>query len=166
MRVLLPIDVEPYIGAQFDFINSYNLPEGSEVKVLHVLHSLVIERAMVSSQVYIEQIMKDARKLAQKMSDELVERLKEECPQLKIDDQIREGDAIDEIIKCATEWDADMIVMGSHGRQGIGRVILGSVAYSVLAKAPCRTVILGVPEKFHSKDCTDDSSRVEIELKN
>ena len=166
MRVILPIDVEPYIGAQFDFVSSYNWPEDTEIKVMHVLHSLMIERTMVSSQIYIEQIMKDARKLAQKMALEMVERFKKECPHLKVHDEIREGDAINEIIRSATEWNADMIVMGSHGRQGIGRVILGSVAYSVLAKAPCKTIILGVPQHKHGKDCSHESSKVEIKLQN
>ena len=164
MKVIVPIDVEPYINAQYEFIKSYNWPEKTEITVVHVLHSLMIERTMVSSQVYIEQIMQDARKLAEKMSTDFVAKIKESCPDLEVWQEIREGDAINEILECAKERSANMIVMGSHGRQGVGRVILGSVAYSVLAKAPCQTVILGVPE-YKEGSGNSMSSSVELTLK-
>lgn len=164
MKVIVPIDVEPYISAQSEFIESYNWPENTEIVVVHVLHSLMVERTMLSSQVYIEQIMKDAKKLAEKMTTEFVVALKSKCPNLKVWQELREGDAIKEILKCAKEREAGMIVMGSHGRQGVGRVVLGSVAYSVLAKAPCRTIILGVPERKDFGGNTAFDSKVEITL--
>ncbi len=154
MRVLLPIAEEPYTEAQVDFVGSYRWPEGTEVRVLHVMHSVMIERSMVSSQIYIDQIMKDARKLADKAAEETMAKIKKTCPELKVSKELKEGDAIREIIAFAEEWKANMIVMGSHGREGIGRVVLGSVAYSVLAKAPCKTIILGLP---HIEKEYDDS---------
>jgi nucleotide-binding universal stress UspA family protein len=46
-----------------------------------------------------------------------------------------EGDPGDEIIKAAKDWPADMIVIGSHGRHGLDRVLLGSVAEAVMRRA-------------------------------
>ena len=42
-----------------------------------------------------------------------------------------------EIIRYAREHDADLIVMGTHGRSGLAHVLLGSVAERVVRKAPC-----------------------------
>jgi nucleotide-binding universal stress UspA family protein len=50
---------------------------------------------------------------------------------------LREGRPAEEIVKCATESGADLIVMGTHGRSGFERLMLGSVAEAVVRRAPC-----------------------------
>jgi nucleotide-binding universal stress UspA family protein len=55
---------------------------------------------------------------------------------------LREGDPAHEIIAAAREWDADLIVLGSHGRSGLARVMLGSTAESVVRHAPCPVVVV------------------------
>jgi nucleotide-binding universal stress UspA family protein len=50
---------------------------------------------------------------------------------------LRTGDARDMIVHTASEVGADLIVMGTHGRRGIGRALLGSVTESVVRTAPC-----------------------------
>lgn len=54
----------------------------------------------------------------------------------------RVGKPAEEIVRAAREWPADMIVIGSHGRGGIGRVLLGSVAESVARHAPCPVLVV------------------------
>lgn len=51
-----------------------------------------------------------------------------------------------EIVKTANEWPADLIVIGSHGRQGIERVLLGSVAEAVGRHAHCSVLVVRTPE--------------------
>lgn len=50
-----------------------------------------------------------------------------------------------EIVKAATEWPADLVVIGSHARQGITRALIGSVAEAVTRHAPCPVLV--VPPK-------------------
>ena len=52
------------------------------------------------------------------------------------------GHAADVINKIAKAWADDLIVMGSHGRGGLGRVVLGSVSESVVRHAPCPVLIV------------------------
>ncbi|MGD0189143.1 MAG: universal stress protein [Rhizomicrobium sp.] len=54
------------------------------------------------------------------------------------------GDPATEIVKAAKEWPADVIVMGSHGREGVARVVLGSVAESVIRQAPCPVLVVRI----------------------
>ena len=53
-----------------------------------------------------------------------------------------EGDPVASIIGRATAWPADLIVMGTHGRSGFDRLLLGSVAEKVLRRAPCPVLIV------------------------
>jgi nucleotide-binding universal stress UspA family protein len=52
------------------------------------------------------------------------------------------GDPATEIVKAAREWPADVIVLGSHGRAGVSRVLLGSVAEAVTRHAPCPVLVV------------------------
>jgi nucleotide-binding universal stress UspA family protein len=56
---------------------------------------------------------------------------------------VKRGDTVASILELAHESDADVIVMGTHGRSGVKRWVLGSVLDGVLRKAPCP--ILAVP---------------------
>lgn len=55
------------------------------------------------------------------------------------------GDPVGTIVEHAVTWPADLIVMGTHGRTGLNRLLLGSVAEKVLRKAPCP--VLTVPPR-------------------
>jgi nucleotide-binding universal stress UspA family protein len=55
---------------------------------------------------------------------------------------LREGKPADEILAAAREWEADLIVIGTHGRSGISRLILGSTAESVVRYAACPVLVI------------------------
>lgn len=57
------------------------------------------------------------------------------------------GHPAERIVALATEVDADTIVLGTHGRTGLRRIVLGSVAEEVLRRAPC-TVLVVRPRDF------------------
>lgn len=73
---------------------------------------------------------------------ELTEFLLAEVPQAPITPCVRTGDPAHEIVAAAREWGADLIVVGTHGRRGIGRMFLGSVAETVLRHAPCAVLVI------------------------
>jgi nucleotide-binding universal stress UspA family protein len=54
---------------------------------------------------------------------------------------VRFGDPRSAIVDCATEWHADLIVLGSHGKRGLSRM-LSSVSDSVARRAPCSVEII------------------------
>lgn len=61
---------------------------------------------------------------------------------LSADSERREGDAAAEILAAAKASDADLIVMGTHGRTGLARLVVGSVARNVLQHATCSVLVL------------------------
>jgi nucleotide-binding universal stress UspA family protein len=54
-----------------------------------------------------------------------------------IETVLRTGDARDAVVDVAREIGADLIVMGTHGRRGVRRALIGSIAESVVRTAPC-----------------------------
>jgi nucleotide-binding universal stress UspA family protein len=56
-----------------------------------------------------------------------------------------EGDPASEIVRYARESGSDMIVMGTHGRTGMDRILMGSVAEKVLREARCSVMVVKLP---------------------
>jgi len=69
----------------------------------------------------------------------------ETAPAVPIDVVTREGDASGEIVAHAKDMHADLLVIGTHGRSGFERLILGSVTEKVLRRAACP--VLSVPPR-------------------
>lgn len=75
-----------------------------------------------------------------------LEKLREQSAQAGLDESVEtrfaQGDPASEIVRSAEEAGCDLIVMGSHGRTGLRRLLMGSVAESVCRRAPCLTLIV------------------------
>jgi universal stress protein A len=55
---------------------------------------------------------------------------------------LRVGNPGHEIVKVVNEWPADLVVIGSHGRGGVARAVLGSVAEYVMRHASCPVLVV------------------------
>lgn len=80
---------------------------------------------------------------AQRLLTALRQRL---SPQPPVVEFIPVGTPSQEIVKAAEEWSADLLVIGSHGRRGAQRALLGSVAETVMRHAPCPLVVVRAKE--------------------
>lgn len=69
----------------------------------------------------------------------------EECAGLEIEDVIVHGDPAAEIVRVADERQVDLIVISSHGRTGLGRIIFGSTAEAVVRHAHCPVLVVKPP---------------------
>ncbi|MBV9960424.1 MAG: universal stress protein [Acidobacteria bacterium] len=65
-----------------------------------------------------------------------------ECEGLLVEEVIVHGDAAAEIVRVAQERQVDLIVIASHGRTGLGRILFGSTAESVVRHAPCPVLVV------------------------
>jgi nucleotide-binding universal stress UspA family protein len=70
-----------------------------------------------------------------------------EGPDLKypVETWFSRGEAPDEIVRVADEIGCDLIVLGTHGRTGLGRLLMGNTAESVLPEASCPVIIVKSP---------------------
>jgi universal stress protein A len=73
---------------------------------------------------------------------------------VKYDHRYLMGSPPNEILQFAGEQGVDLIVMGSHGRKGISRLLMGSVAEAVMRKATCPVLIVKQPTNAVPGDAT------------
>ncbi|WP_435005454.1 universal stress protein [Tundrisphaera lichenicola] len=66
--------------------------------------------------------------------------------------RLEEGDPVDEILRVADEVECDLIVMGTHGRSGLGRLLTGGVTEAVVRRARCPVLTFRGPESAESWD--------------
>lgn len=114
--------------------------EGAELAVCHVLPEPQLRT------LFPEEHERDVQALATlepRMSAALraqVERLQSQ-PALPLTVFVEQGSAYAELVECAEEWRADLIVVGNHGRAELKHLFLGSVAEKVARHAPCTALI-------------------------
>lgn len=150
MKVLLAIDDSKYSEAATQAVLR-EAPKDAEVSVLHVVEPIP---ATVGDEtrVYITDI--GGMRLAQlKQAETLVARAAEVLRPagFKVTTFVEEGDPIAKIIDRATALKVDLIVLGSHGRKGFDRLLLGSVSDGVASHAPCTVEIVRLPEERYAK---------------
>jgi nucleotide-binding universal stress UspA family protein len=104
--------------------------------LVHVMPPVIpiVGDGYVSPQVW-EDVERTARAYAQKQIDKLIARARQAGVRAK--SVLLEGVPADRIVRTAKGQRADVIVMGTHGRSGLAKLFLGSVAERVVATAPC-----------------------------
>src|SRR5262249_49102175 len=69
--------------------------------------------------------------------EQMQHRFQASAPDLPVECRVLQGEAAERIVDAAREAQCDLIVMGTHGRTGLGRALMGSVAEKVMRAAPC-----------------------------
>src|SRR4051794_16783690 len=131
--ILLPTDFSEASAAAFQLACSLARDHGSRIIALHVV-PLPVAPYDMGGWVAIE---------PEGYRDELLARLRSvrpAVPEVPVEYGLADGDPPAEIVRIAGETPCDLIVMGTHGRRGLTRLVLGSVAEEVLRKAPCPVV--------------------------
>jgi nucleotide-binding universal stress UspA family protein len=77
---------------------------------------------------------------------------------IRTERRYEEGEPVAEILLTAKECGADLIVMGTHGRTGLARLLMGSVADQVVRRAECPVVTVKVP--FVKEEATNHAVAV------
>jgi len=143
MKVLLAIDGSSFSQEATRTVAQQMRPEQSEVLVLEIVEPLVFSTPPQMAPGYAPEMterLRDQLAEAQHAVKDAAETLRAGGFRVKtrvVEAEIRAG-----ILDTASEWQADLIVLGSHGRKGFSRFMLGSVAESVARHAPCSVLIV------------------------
>ena len=136
-KILCPTVFSDRSQPAFELACSLARDYGAELVVLHVAQLPLL---MPMEGVLVPTPVDEAE-----ASREQLETIHADDPQVKLIHRLAEGNAADEILAAASDLPADLIVMGSHGRSGLSRVLMGSVAEEVMRKSPCPVLTVKTP---------------------
>lgn len=157
MRVLIAHDESIYSESAVDDLAYAGLPRHTEAIILSV-----VERKLVSSPPsslalfgvsaasaaallpdYEQRILDQSRAQAVKVIEDI------ECkfPSWKVSAEVGIGSPIIQILTRSEEWMSDLIVLGSHSRSALGRLLLGSVSQDVIKHAHCSVRVGRSPDR-------------------
>jgi nucleotide-binding universal stress UspA family protein len=141
MKILLAVDGSAPSQDAVQEVAKRPWPSGSTVRVLSVIQPYTppaTEFVMASA------TLEDIRRQQIAEADRLTARTAEvvKAADLSVETAVREGDPRVAIVDEADEWGADLIVVGSHGRTGVKRWLLGSVAGAIVSHAPCSVEVV------------------------
>lgn len=114
-------------------------PLDTTMRVLHVVEPITIAVSPQMAAGYapeLEARLKDARALVERAANTLG------GSGFKVATEVRQGDIREMIIESAKDWNAELIVVGSHGQKRLPRLLLGSVAEAVARHAPCSVEVV------------------------
>lgn len=136
--ILHPTDFSATSRAALDVARTLAGDLGAQLILLHVVPLAILmdgsAAAEIDPQLYWDTLEQIRRTL--------------DGPDLKYPVEVRvsRGFEQEEICRMAVEVASDLIVMGTHGRTGLGRLLMGSIAEFVLSKADCPVMVVRVPQ--------------------
>jgi nucleotide-binding universal stress UspA family protein len=144
MNILLAIDDSKYSEAATEAVMARMWPSNTSFKVVSVLDESESPRSN-QAEPNFPTPASGSQEAVKKVVAGVTTRLKEKFPDADIDEQILFGNPKESLLDCAANWPADLIAVGTHGRRGLTRILLGSVSQSLLLYGQCSTLIVRLP---------------------
>ncbi len=146
MKVLLAIDDSSFSEAALHAVITQFRPNQTEVQVTHVMEVVLLVPSMVPGPnltpdfaVMRQEAVAQAKAVVERAAAKL------KSAGFTVTTDVEEGEPRARIVEQAKTWGADLIVIGSHGRKGLQRFLMGSVSESVARHAHCSVQIVRIP---------------------
>lgn len=143
MKVLVAVDDTYFADLAVSTLRAQMIKEGTEIRLLHVIGPFPADLALAMGTVELPDFTAARRKLrteAEEILKQAAEKLR--SAGFNASYALDEGDPKSAILSQAEAWSADLVVVGSHGRKGLGRFLMGSVSEAVARYARCSVEIV------------------------
>jgi len=145
MKILLGVDESPHSTAAIDFLKRLPWPKDTQVTLV----SAVRPPLAAYSEVYVpgSTLSEELTQQEIRHHEALAARAAEQLQRAGFETRVRvvSGDPREVLISEARTLGADVIVVGSHGRSGLKKLLLGSVASHIVTHAPCSAIVVKLP---------------------
>ena len=146
-RILVPIDGSPTSNRSLEEAIALARDQSARLCLLHVVDELVVTQGFEGVAYIPESYMDDFMDALRKDGKKLLARAEARARRrrVKVETALLEtvGHRVAELIlKHAKKWRADVIVLGTHGRRGLSRLLMGSDAEMVVREAPVPVLLV------------------------
>lgn len=143
--ILLPTDFSDCASFALPYAAGIARATGASLLCLHVVETAVpaVGYAGMSEPLPIGDLSEQLEDSAERELPKIA--AGEACAGLNVEEEIVHGDAATEIVRVAKERGVDLIVVSSHGRTGLGRILFGSTAEAVVRHATCPVLVVKPP---------------------
>jgi nucleotide-binding universal stress UspA family protein len=124
-RIVVPLDGSELAEVALPYAEGFAGKLGAEVVLIHVYES-ADEKHRRIHELYLQKIAEDTKRGVKKY-------LKKGQGEVKVRSAVMAGHSAEQIVDYADKEDADLIIIATHGRSGIRRWVLGSVAAKVVS---------------------------------
>ena len=145
MNVLVTIDNSPESKTAVSLLQSMQLPANSSLFLLHVIEpKRWAEGIEGKSMIHLRSILSSAKSKEVDKAWEFINKAAEGVrkPKLNVTPLLQDGIPGSEILAAIDKYQIDLVVLGTRGRTGLKRFLLGSVSEWVLTEAPCSVLIV------------------------
>ena len=137
-KILCPVDFSDLSNAAIEYASTLAKESDALLILLHVeAHPLAYGTSFAGYGRTKEETEENTRRLHQ---------IRPSAPDVAYEHWIFSGDPAETIVKLAKDEEIDLIVIGTHGRGGLTRLLMGSVAEVVVRKAHCPVLAVKQPE--------------------
>ena len=150
MRILITTDGSDFSKAAVEKCCQMVVrPEDTAIKIVSVYELTLPLDVFPTPTDFSERLENSAREQAEEFAEQAAAIIREYFPDSDIDLtlQIVVGAPEQILIEEAKEWNADLVVVGSHGRGFWGRMLLGSTTDALVHHAPCSVLVVRKPNK-------------------
>lgn len=144
-NILFPTDFSKGARAAMDYAISLARDYDARLMLLYVIQDISIAEWYTPSSISATDLVEDMEKGAYKEMDRWAAEAEAEVK--NVEKIVVRGVPFVEIIKTAKEKNADLIVIGTHGRTGIDHMLFGSTAEKVVRKSPCPVLTVRIAGK-------------------
>lgn len=147
-KILAPIDGSPTSNAGLDEAIRLAGDQGAALQLFHLVDEFIVVAGADGPALYAGELIESLRQEGKRIVDkaEATARRKGVTPESIMIESFG-GKAADAIVKQAKKWGADLIVLGTHGRRGIKRLVMGSDAEEVIRTATVPVLLVRSKEK-------------------
>lgn len=147
-KILCPVDHSECSYLALKYAISLALKDEAKLYLMHV-----IDIRLYDTEIYKFSPYKLNEIDLSKIREDLIKSLPEGTSDvLEIETIVVKGIPFQEIVNAATTIEADLVVIGTHGRTGLSHAVMGSVAEKVVRKAPCPVLTVRMPPPVARKD--------------
>lgn len=160
-KILLPVDFSHSSDAAISFASSLAADSKALLTLLHIGENSPAYLAGYGGFSYTPEF----HKKVVKENQTLLERIKPTIPGVEFEHQYLDGEPAEEILSFAERENFDLIVIGSHGRTGLSRLLLGSVAEAVVRGAKCPVLTVKQPTETAGAETETEAEQTVVERK-